>query len=85
MKTLKKNIINTYGESGKAWLSNLTQTIEKLSHEWHLTNIYPVKKMSWNFVALAKQYDDQLVVLKISFDQKLIVDEYAALKCWDLS
>lgn len=83
MKTLERNIINLYGKIGKEWLKSLPNIIEKLSKQWQLTNVKPVKNMSWNFVALATRKDNLPVVLKISCDKKLIQDEYNTLKQFD--
>lgn len=79
MNTLEKNIINLYGETGKQWLNSLPSLIEKLSKQWQLIEIQPVKNMNYNFVALAKQKGNIPVVLKISCDNILIENEYNAL------
>lgn len=80
IKTLKKNIINLFGETGKKWLDSLTSTVENLAQHWQLTDIRPVANMSWNFVALAIQKNNQPVVLKISCDAQLIQDEHRTLQ-----
>lgn len=83
MKTLERNIINLHGEVGKQWLQSLPAIVKKLSELWQLTNIVPVKNMSWNFVVLAKQNNILPVVLKISCDSELIQNEYKTLKHFD--
>ncbi len=80
MHTLEKNIINSYGDTGKQWLDNLPATIEALSQQWHLTQVQPVSKMSWHFVALATMNACTPVVLKIGCDQVVIQHEFRALK-----
>lgn len=83
MKTLERNIINLHGEVGRQWLRSLPVIVEKLSELWQLTNIAPVKNMSWNFVALAEQNNTLPVVLKISCDKALIQSEYKTLRHFD--
>lgn len=83
MRTLEKNVINTWGQKGKEWLDELQTTIKKLSKYWSLTDIKPVNNMSYNFVAFALQKKSKSVVLKISCDETLINDEYKALKHFD--
>lgn len=80
MKTLEKNVINLFGQKGKIWLNSLPATIDKLSESWSLTNIQPMNNMSWNYVATAIQHNKMAVVLKISCDKQIVLDEYKALK-----
>ena len=79
IKTLEKNIKNIHGQKGIDWLNALPTIQQKLSKFWSLTNIMPVNNMSYNYVALALQNNNP-VVLKISCDKQLIQDEYKALK-----
>lgn len=83
MKILEKNVVNAFGEEGRKWIRSLPDTVEKLTHHWSLSYIQPVNNMSWNYVALALQKSNRPVVLKISCDKKLILDEYKALNCFD--
>lgn len=80
LSELEKNVKNVWGQQGRAWLNQLPKIIELLSAHWLLTGIEVAKNMSYNYVALANQSDKKAVVLKISCDKKLIVDEYKALK-----
>jgi streptomycin 6-kinase len=81
MQTFEKNIINSFGEPGKKWIDSLPSIIEKTSKQWQLQDVNPVEqKMNWNYVALAMQNNNYPVVLKLSYDRKLIQDEYNALK-----
>lgn len=79
MKKLQKNVINTWQDQGEKWLKQLPITIEKLAKHWSLQHLQPVTNMSYNYVALAMQQHTP-VVLKISCDPQLILDEYQALK-----
>lgn len=80
MRILEKNVINVWGNKGRAWLKNLSNIIAELSAHWKLSDVTPVKNMSYNYVALAKQNHTTPVVLKFSCDKALIEDEYRALK-----
>lgn len=80
MKTLEKNISNLCGQKGRDWINALPSIVKHLSQHWSLTDIKPVKNMSWNYVATAVQHGHDLVVLKISCDKELIRDEYKTLQ-----
>lgn len=77
---LEKNVINIWGEKGQDWLSKLPSIINALSIYWSLTDIKPVNNMNYNYVALALQNNKIPVVLKISCDEALILNEYNALQ-----
>ncbi|MGQ3887912.1 aminoglycoside phosphotransferase family protein [Legionella sp. CNM-1927-20] len=79
MKTLKNNILGAFGTQGKQWLDNLPKTIEVLSTKWSLSNLKPVKNMTWHFVAKGNFQRTHTIVLKIGCDKKTISDEYHAL------
>ena len=49
-----ENIHATYGQEGKAWLSNLSNHLEKLSAQWNFKMVHPVKDISYHFVAVVK-------------------------------
>ncbi len=80
MQTLEKNTINVWGNKGKIWIQNLPTVIFELSEHWHLSDVTPVDKMIYNYVAFAKQNNNTSVILKLSCDKALIEDEYRALK-----
>ncbi len=83
METLIKNVTNTWGDKGKAWLNQLPILIEFLSKHWSLTDIQPVTNLSYNYVAKTTQNNNTPVVLKISCGEQLITDEYKALQHFD--
>lgn len=80
MSTFENNIKNTWGKIGENWLLKLPSIIEVLAKQWSLVEIKAVDNMNLNYVALATQEGKTPVVLKISCDQALILDEYKALK-----
>lgn len=83
MKLLIKNITNMYGEKGEAWIANLPDIISSLASYWELKQITPVDNMTFNYVAKAMTCSGQSVVLKISYDEKSILNEVRALKYFD--
>lgn len=80
MDTLIRNITGIYGEKGQEWFNNLPQIINFLCNHWQLTQLKPVSNMTYNYVAKAISKLNQSVVLKISCDEKTIIDEKEALK-----
>lgn len=80
MRTLEKNVINVWGDTGREWLKNLPNIIAELSAHWKLSDLKPVENMSYNYVALAKQHHNTPVVLKFSCDKALIENECRTLK-----
>lgn len=79
--SLEKNIVNLWGEEGRAWLKDLPTTIQCLAQCWQLSHINPAKNMNWNYIAFATTHSHQSqVVLKISCDPDLIKNEYFALQ-----
>lgn len=78
MYTLTKNVIDIQGERSRFWVETLALLIKTLACHWSLTDIIPVPKMSYNFVATAR-CDGQAVVLKIGFNKTAIAEEYQAL------
>ncbi len=83
MNTFKENIENIWGQKGRDWLNSLPRIIEKLSMLWSLSGIRPVANMNYNYVALAYKENNLPVVLKISCDAQLILNEYKSLKHFD--
>ena len=83
MERLTKNAISILGEKGKLWINNLPNIIEILVDHWKLSHLIPVNNMTYHYVAKAKRQNNQLVVLKIGFDQKVTLEERQALTFFD--
>lgn len=83
MNKFEKNITNSYGQAGISWLISLSNIIESSCKKWNLSNVNPVEIMNWNFVALAMKNSNLPVILKISYNKELILDEYSALSHFD--
>lgn len=80
LSRLEKNVKNIWGEKGQHWLDDLPHLIETLSLKWQLSDLTPVKNMSYNFVAFALREKNTPVVLKISCDEKQFLDEAHTLR-----
>lgn len=78
MKIFEDNIFNISGESGKAWLLQLPQLVEKISIKWNLSDLKPVENLSYNYILSGFQ-DKQPIILKISPDIEGLNREAAAL------
>lgn len=81
--SFEKNILNAFGKPGAEWLSNLPRIIKSLEKLWGLSDVKALDKLNWNFVASAKQDNKSPVILKISYDQEPILNEYNALRHFD--
>ncbi len=77
---LTQNMLNLYGEKGKAWLANLPIIIKSLSDYWKLTDLTPVNNMTYHYVAKAKLNKGHFVVIKIGYDEKSLSQEKVALE-----
>ncbi|MBA2629098.1 MAG: streptomycin phosphotransferase, partial [Rickettsiaceae bacterium] len=67
MKTLEKNIINLYGKKGKQWVTNLPNLIAQVAAAYGLSNLNPVKNLSYNYVLSGFQ-GNQPIILKLGLD-----------------
>jgi streptomycin 6-kinase len=64
MKVFEKNNINLYGKKGKQWLDNLPNLIAHVETAYGLSNLKPVKNLSYNYVLSGFQ-DSQRIILKL--------------------
>lgn len=67
------------GPSGK-WMKSLPPVLQTLSAQWDLSEVMPVKNMTWNYVAKAQSSRLGPVVIKICEDHKGFQDELKAIK-----
>ncbi len=74
-----KNILSLYGENGQKWLHNMPHLINQIAQIWHLTELKPVKKLSYNYVLSGIQYGKP-VILKIAFRIDAMRREIEALQ-----
>ena len=67
MNQLESNIINIYGERGKAWLVDLPILVKQIASKHHLTDLQPVNNLSYNYVLSGFQ-GTQPIILKLGLD-----------------
>ena len=68
---LARNVASYAGQAGQRWLDELPQRVAELAARWKLTHVQPYTNLSFNFVALATQAE-QRVVLKIGLEDLAI-------------
>ena len=79
MQTFQQNITSIYGAQGQTWLKQLPCIIEKLSLQWQLSHIQPVSNLTFNYVAKALRNNNEPVILKVGYENKIIKDEKLSL------
>ncbi len=75
-------IKNTFGVDGETFLIRLPSLVDESTRRWQLTGIRPVPNLSYNFVAFAKQGNEE-VVLKIGVPRDELLSEMAALQLFN--
>ncbi len=76
--TFEYNILNTFGDKGKAWLATLPQEIERWKRTWGLRDLQPYSELTYNYVMSGFQ-GDLPVVLKLCVESE---HEEQALKAF---
>lgn len=61
MSTFQSNIINIYGEKGKAWLDELPQLVTAISSRLDLRDFMEVTNITYNYVLSGFQSDDSII------------------------
>ena len=74
-----RNILNSFDDDGRDWLSKLPDLIDEASRRWNLSNVQAVPNLSYNFVAFAKRGDEE-VILKIGVPNREFASEMNALR-----
>jgi streptomycin 6-kinase len=78
MTAFESNIINIYGEKGRRWLDHLPRLVAKIEVGYGLSNLKPVKNLSYNYVLTGFQ-GSKAVILKSGLDIDGFKGEAAAL------
>jgi streptomycin 6-kinase len=81
MTTFESNIINIYGDKGKAWLAELPKLVNKISSRFNLHNLKAVPNLSYNYVLSGVQGETP-IILKLGLDIESLERETFALKCF---
>ncbi len=86
MHTLPPNftetVQNTFGDPGHDWLKRLPDLIQSAARRWGISQIQPVRGLSYNYVAFAMRGDEE-VVLKIGVPDRELASEISALRLFD--
>jgi streptomycin 6-kinase len=75
-------IKNVFKEDGGKFLAVLPFLIQETSQRWGLTDVQPVSNLSYNFVAFAKQGNED-VILKMGVPNRELTSEISALKLFN--
>lgn len=75
------NIINIYGEKGKAWLDALPQLVSAIASRLDLRDLKEVTNLSYNYV-LSGFHGDNPIILKAGLDNAGLKREVFALRCF---
>ncbi len=78
MTFYEENIVNTYGDSGRLWLSKLSHLIHEMSQQWNLRDLQPVDDLTYNYVLMGFQKQTP-IVLKLILDSIRLKKEAHAL------
>lgn len=81
MNILHSNIINIYGEKGKAWLDELPQLVSVITSRLDLRDLIEVANLTHNYVLSGFQGDNP-IILKLGLDHEALNREAFALKCF---
>lgn len=79
-----RNILQSWGKEGQAWLKKLPIIIEDITQAWQLYDLTQMKNLSYNYLMSGKQRDRH-IVLKVGFDPNEISREYHALSVYSKS
>ncbi len=78
MQALENNILSIYGKKGKQWLDDLPRLVANIEAAYGLSNLKPVKNLSYNYVLSGFQ-GSQPIILKLGLDIDGFKREAAAL------
>ncbi|MFM8454769.1 MAG: aminoglycoside phosphotransferase family protein [Gammaproteobacteria bacterium] len=81
MNIFQSNIINIYGEKGKAWLNELPELVSATSSKLDLRDLQEVTNLTYNYVLSGFQGDNP-IILKLGLDNAGLKREALALKCF---
>jgi streptomycin 6-kinase len=78
-----RNIRNTFGDDGSAWLERLPDIITLCERRWSLEVSPPFATLSYNYVAPARRSDGTDLVLKMGVPRPELEREIEALRAYD--
>lgn len=71
-----------WGQKGREWLDSFTETLDAVTAEWNLTEVFPFPNLTYNFVAGAKRGGGLPVVLKLGVPNPELHTEAACLEIY---
>ena len=84
MKNLQQNVIQTWGDAGRAWLAQLPERVAALAQKWNLRDLKPVTPLSYNYVLKGIDATHHVpIVLKLSCDPVEFMREVSALTIYN--
>lgn len=81
MNGFQSNILNIYGEKGKAWLDELPELFTAIASRLDLRDLKEVTNLTYNYVLSGFQGDNP-IILKLGLDNEALAREAFALKCF---
>ena len=81
MNAFHSNILNIYGEKGKAWLDELPELVTAIASRLDLRDLKEVTNLTYNYV-LSGFRGDNPIILKLGLDNANLKQEAFALKCF---
>lgn len=81
MNTFHSNILNIYGQRGKAWLDELPELVAAISSRLDLRDLIEVTNLTYNYVLSGLQGNNP-IILKLGLDSEGLAREAFALKCF---
>ena len=82
-KEFLRNIRETFGDDGTAWLERLPDIITRCECRWSLEIGPPFANLSYNYVAPGRRSDGTDLVLKIGVPRPELEREIVALRAYD--
>ncbi|MEY3182349.1 MAG: hypothetical protein RLZ35_334 [Pseudomonadota bacterium] len=79
--SFEENITHLYGHPGQTWIARLPEIIRHLSNIWGLSELKPVKKMTYHYILSGFQ-GKKPIILKLGFDQKSLNREVEVLNAF---
>jgi streptomycin 6-kinase len=79
MNNFEQNIINIYKDKGREWLDNLPKLVQAISSRLGLSQLEPVKNLSYNYI-LSGWKEELPIVLKLGLDVESLNREADALR-----
>lgn len=81
MSQFESNIINIYGQKGKAWLDSLQALVHKSAEKFNLNDLKPIPNLTYNYV-LSGKMEDIPIILKLGIDLEALEKEALVIKCF---